>query len=100
MRSSIGYVAVADGGVPTRPVPVIAFARQDFRSEEHYIYVVDQHGTPHDFITGCTEAEARGGTRTLMAKVLGADNEEIITPDSLSKAIEDILSRKITGGKQ
>ena len=99
MRSSIGYVVVADGGVPTRPVPVIGFSRQDFRSEEYFIYVVDQHGTPHDFITQCTEVEARGGARVLMAKILAADNEEIITPASLSKDIETILSQKIVEGK-
>ncbi len=95
MRHSLGYVVVADGGVPTRPVPVVGFSRQDYRSDEYFIYVIDQHSTPHDFITQCTEAEARGGARALMAKILAASNEEIITPASLSKDIEDILSQKI-----
>ena len=100
MRSSLGYIVVVDGGVPTRPAPVVGFSRQDYRSDEYAIYVVDQHGTPHDFITQCTESEARVGTRVLMAKVLAATNEEIITPASLSKDIEDILSQKIAEGKE
>ncbi len=93
--SPIGYILVTDGGVPTKPVPVIGFSRLDYRSDQYFIHVTDQHGTPHDFITGCTEAEARGGTRVLMAKILAASGQEIITPASLSKEIETILSQKI-----
>lgn len=85
--ANVGYIEVLDGYIPTRPAPIITLWRNETgRQSDYRVEVVDQHGAPHEFVSGIGTARvAHEIAHVLTCRILQAVAGEIINTASLAE---------------